>query len=178
MKKSTVALALLLSIGPSLAQQGPPLGGPGSRPPRLDALKSYLQLSDKQVQDLTALLSSFRNAVKPIHEQIMTKQQSLKQEMAKASPDSNVVAQLLVDIKSLKNQIKTQRDGLRPQLLALLSEAQKNSLNTLEQALSLQQAAHQAAALDMIEGPQDNAPGPEGFSRGWRGMHAMRPDQP
>jgi len=63
-------------------------------------------------------------------------------------------------------------------MLALLSDVQKNSLSTLEQALSLQPAAHQAAALDMIEGPQDDAHGPGGFARGWRGMHAMRPGQP
>jgi hypothetical protein len=178
MKKSIFVFAFLLSVGTFLAEQGPPSGGPGSRTPRLDALKSYLQLSDKQVQDLTALLSSFRSTVKPIHEQIMAKRQSLKQEMAKASPDSSVVAQLLVDIKNLENQIKTQRDGLRPQLLALLSDSQKNLLSTLQQALSLQRAAHEAAALDMIEGPQGNTPGPEGFARGWRGMHVMRPGQP
>lgn len=178
MKKPIIVIAFLLSTGALMAVQGPPPAGPGSRTPRLDALKSYLQLSDKQVQDITSLLSSFRSTVQPIHQQIMTKQQSLKQEMAKASPDSNVVAQLLVDIKNLKSQIKTQRDGLRPQMLALLSDVQKNSLSALEQALSLQQAAHQAAALDMIEGPQDNASSPEGFARGWRGMHAMRHGQP
>jgi peptidoglycan hydrolase CwlO-like protein len=178
MKKLIFVLTFLLSVGTLVAEQGPPPPGPGSRGPRLDALKSYLQLSDKQVQDLTSLLSSFRSTVKPIHEQIMTKRQTLKQEMAKASPDSTVVAQLLVDIKNLENQIKTQRDGLRPQLMALLSDSQKNLLNTLQQALSLQQAAHEAAALAMIEGPQENAPGPGDFTRRWRGMHAMRPSQP
>jgi Spy/CpxP family protein refolding chaperone len=131
-------------------------------------LKSYLQLSDKQVQDLTALLTSFRDTVKPIHEQIRTDQKQLKQEMDKASPDSSVVAQLLVKVKNLRNQIKAKRDGLQPQLLALLSDSQRSQLAALQQALTVEPAAHQAAALGLIEAPQDHsqAAGLKGGRRG------------
>ena len=187
MKKTTVILAFVLSIGTALAQQGPPPMGPGWGPPpgglgwgapHLDALKTFLQLSDKQVQDITGLQNSFRDAVKPIHEQIMTKQQELKQELDKASPDSAVVAQLMVDAKNLHNQIKTKRDEQRPQFLALLSEAQKSSLANLQQALSLQQAAHQAAALGLIDSPQGDHFGGPGFGGMRKGMHRGPIGQP
>jgi len=180
MKKTTILLAFALSIGTVLAQQGPPPGGPGWGPSRLDALKTYLQLSDPQVQSITALQTSFRDTVRPIHDQIRTKEQELKQEMAKASPDSTVVAQLMVDIKNLRNQIKTTRTGQQPQLLALLTDAQKSSLANLQQALSLQQAAHQAAALGLIEAPQGSNFGGPGFGRmGMRkGMHQGPISQP
>ena len=178
MRKSFALLTFVLSVGTLLADQGSSPAAPGPKASRLDALKSYLQLSDQQVQDMTALLTTFRTSVQPIHQQIMTDQTQLKQELVKSSPDSNVVAQLLVDVKNLRAQIKTKRDALRPQLLAVLSDSQKNSLSTLQQALSVQQAAHQAAALDLIEGPQGGAHGAAGFGRRWRGMNAGMPGQP
>ena len=171
MKKATVFLSFLLGVGTLLAQQSPPTKGPRFRTPPLDALKSFLQLSDKQAGDITALQTSFRDAVKPIHEDIVAKQKQLRQEMDKASPDSSVVAQLMLDVKNLRNQIKTKRDELRPQLLAILSDAQKSALANLQQALSLQQPAHQAVALGLIEAPQNDSPDGSGFGGGWRGRH-------
>lgn len=180
MRKATVVLAFVLSIGTALAQQGPPPGGPGWGGAHLDALKTFLQLSDSQVQSITALQTSFRSTVKPIRDQIMTKEQELKQEMAKPAPDSAVVAQLMVDIKNLRNQIKSARAGQQPQLLAILNDAQKSSLASLQQALSLQQAAHQAAAVGFIDAPQGTNFGGPGFGRmGMRkGMHQGPIDQP
>ena len=171
MKKTTVFLAFVLSIGTALAQQGPPPGGPGWGAARLDALKTYLQLSDQQVQSIKALQTSFRDTVKPIHIRSGLKSRNCMQELAKASPDSAVVAQLMVDIKNLRSQIKTTRAGQQPQLLALLNDGQKSSLANLQQALSLQQAAHQAAALGLIDAPQGAYPGGLGFGGMRKGMH-------
>ncbi len=180
MKKTIVLLAFVLSVGTVLAQQGPPPGGHGWGAPNLDALKTFLQLSDQQVQSIKALQTSFRDTVKPIHQQIMTKEQELHQEMAKTSPDSAVVAQLMVDVKNLRSQIKTTRAGQQPQLLALLNDGQKSSLASLQQALSLQQAAHQAAGLGLIDAPEGAFPGGPGFGRmGMRkGMHQGPIGQP
>src|SRR3974377_2173924 len=99
MRKSFALLTFVLSVGTLLADQGSSPAAPGPKASRLDALKSYLQLSDQQVQDMTPLLTTFRTSVQPIHQQIMTDQTQLKQELVKSSPDSNVVAQLLVDVK-------------------------------------------------------------------------------
>jgi uncharacterized protein (DUF342 family) len=170
MRKAITILALILGAGTLLAQKdGPAMGSSGA--PRLDALKSFLQLSDKQVQDLTALLTSLRDSVKPVHEQIAAKKMELKQEMDKTSPDSGAVAQLMVDIKNLQSQIKTKRDELRPQLIALLSDSQKTALTTLQQALSLQQAALEAAASDLIEAPPHDGSAVSGLADEWRGRH-------
>lgn len=178
MKKTTIILAFVLSVGTVLAEQGPPPGGPGWGAQSLDALKTFLQLSDKQVQDIKALRTSFRDSVKPIHDQIMTKQQDLKQELDKAAPDSAIVAQLMVDVKNLRNQIKTKRDEQKPQFLALLTDVQKSSLANLQQALSLQQAAHQAAALGLIDAPEGANFGGPGFGGMRKGMHRGPIGQP
>ena len=98
--------------------------------------------------------------------------------MAKASPDSSVVAQLMVDIKTLRSQIKAKRSEQQPQMLAVLTDSQKSQLAVLQQALSLQQAAHQAVALDLIEAPQNNASGQPGLGGMWRGRRGMRMGQP
>jgi hypothetical protein len=171
MKLSTIVLAFGLSVGMLFAQDVPPPGGHPWGPPNFDALKSYLQLSDAQVTSLTALQTSFRDAAKPIHQQIMAKEKDLRTEMAKASPDSTLVAQLLVDIKNLRSQIKANRDALQPQALAILTDAQKSSLAALQQALSLQKTAHEAVALGLIAAPQ-NSEGGLGFGFGRRGMRA------
>jgi Spy/CpxP family protein refolding chaperone len=178
MKRIMVVLAFWLSIGTLLAQQGPPPMGPRGGMAQVDALKSFLQLTDAQVTDLKGLLTSFRDATKPIHEQIMTKQKSLKDELAKATPDSAVVAQLMVDMKSLRNQIKTKHDELRPQLLALLTDPQKTSLATLQQALTQQQAAHQAVALGLLEAPANAGGDGPGFGGGWGRRHPGPMEQP
>ena len=168
MKKIITAIcAFVLGLGTLLAQDGPPPMGPHEGP-RLDELKSYLQLSEKQVQDIKALQSSFRDTVKPIRDQIMSKEKELRQEMGKASPDSSVVAQLMVDVKNFRTQIKAKRDELRPQLLALLTDAQKSLLANLQQALTLQRPAHEAAGLGLIDAPQNDFHGGPGFGRGWK----------
>jgi len=176
--KSVAILSFVMSIGTLLAQASPLPSGSRWGTPNLDALKSFLLLSDQQVQDLTALQATFRDTVKPIYQQIMTDQKQLKQEMGKASPDSSVMAQLLADIKNLRSQIKSKRDGLQPQMLALLSDSQKGQLANLQQALSLQQAAHQATALGLVEAPQQNSSRADGSSRPWRGMHPRIMGQP
>jgi hypothetical protein len=178
MKRIAVVFATLLSMGTLHAQQGPPPHGPHFGAPPLDALKSYLSLSDKQVQDSTALLTSFRDGVKPIHEQIVTKEKELKQEMDKASPDSSLAAQLMVDIKALRNQVKAKRDDLKPQLMALLNDNQKNALLVLQQALSVEQAAHQAAGLGLIDAPANSLSGREWFGGGEGGMHSRPGGRP
>jgi Spy/CpxP family protein refolding chaperone len=168
MKRAISILIFGLSIGTLLAQSSPPVAGPHMAAPRWDALKSFLQLTDTQVQDLTALLTSFRDTVKPTHQQIMTDRKQLKKEMDKASPDSTLVAQLMVEVKNLRSQIKAKRDGLQPQILAVLTDSQKGQLASLQQALSLQPAAHQAAALGLIEAPQDQSDAME-FGGRWKG---------
>ena len=171
MKPWITILAFTLSLGTLRAQDAPTPGGHPWGPPNFNELKSFLQLSDKQVSDLTTLQTSFRDAVKPIFQQIRSKEMDLKTEMGKGTPDSTLVAQLLVDIKGLKSQVQSKRDELRPQLLALLSEPQKSSLATLQQALTLQRTAHQAAGLDLIDGPKiDPGAGP-GFGGMRKGMH-------
>jgi chromosome segregation ATPase len=163
MKAITSFLALVLTVGTVMAQQPQPAKGAPPAGARLEALKSYLQLSDRQVQDITAQLAAFRDSVKPIREEMMAKRKDLRAEMSKSSPDATVATKLKNDLKDLQSQVSSKRDELKPQLLAILNDSQKESLASLEQALKVRQAANQAAALGLIDAPQGNLGNMEGF---------------
>jgi chromosome segregation ATPase len=163
MKIVTPLLAVVLG-SVLLAQQGMPADRL-SRGPRLEALKSYLSLSEQQVETLSAVQRSLTEATRSIHEQIASKQKELREEMAKSEPSASVAGQLMADTKALRSQIDTKRDEFRTQTRAVLNDQQKAALSALETALSLQQAARQAVAINLLEAPEGSEPGPGGLGR-------------
>jgi Spy/CpxP family protein refolding chaperone len=165
MKIATVSLAMLLSIAVVFAQQGPFGGGPRMGAVQTDQLKSFLNLSDQQLQDLKNVQTSFRDAAHPLMQQIREKAQTLRQTLQQ---DSNAdVTQLKADLASLQNQVKGLRAQYRSQAQGLLTEEQKTTLATLQKALDLIPTVHQAIGLNLLEGP-------EGFPGGFGGPESMR----
>jgi chromosome segregation ATPase len=160
MKIVTPLLAVVLGSA-LMAQQGMA----ADRGPRLEALKSYLGLSDQQVETLTAVQRSFMEATRSIHEQIAAKQKELREEMAKSEPSASVAGQLMADAKALRSQIDAKRDEFRTQTRVVLNDQQRIALSALETALSLQQAARQAVAINLLEAPEGTEPGPRGLGR-------------
>ena len=163
MKIVTPLLAVVLSSA-LLAQQGV-AADRLHRGPRLEALKSYLSLSDQQVETLTTVQRSFMEATRSIHEQIAAKQKELREEMAKSEPSANIAGQLMADAKALRSQVDAKRDEFRTQTRAVLNDQQKTALSALETALSLQQAVRQAVAINLLEAPEGSELGPQGAGR-------------
>jgi hypothetical protein len=126
MKLVTPLLAVVLGSA-LLAQQGM-AADRLSRGPRLEALKSYLTLSDHQVETLTAVQRSLMEATRSIHEQIATKQKELREEMAKSEPSASVAGQLMADAKALRSQIDAKRDEFRTQTRAVLNDQSNRRL--------------------------------------------------
>jgi Spy/CpxP family protein refolding chaperone len=157
-------LAILLAAT-AFAQQGPRARTPGSGP-NLQALKTYLNLTDAQVTALTAVQTSLRNALKPLAQDLAAKTKALRDENNKTTPDPNVVAQLKADIASLRGQIQAQRTSFQAQAQTLLTADQLAALTQLEQALKLLVVAREAAALDLISLPDGFGGGPGGFGAG------------
>jgi Spy/CpxP family protein refolding chaperone len=165
MKIATVSLAMLLSVAVVFAQQGPFGEGPRMGAGQTDQVKSFLNLSDQQLQDLKNLQTSFRDAAHPLMQQIREKAQTLRQTLQQ---DSNAdVAQLKADLASLQGQVKDLRTQYRNQALAVLTEQQKTSLATLQKALEMMPTARQAMGLNLLEGP-------EGFPGGFGGPEFLR----
>jgi Spy/CpxP family protein refolding chaperone len=163
MKIYAVPVAVLLCAGMLAAQQGTPNRGPRANAMQTDQLKTYLGLSDQQVQDISGVQSSFRQAAQPLMQQMAEKSKDLRQAMQQNPVDSSLVNQLKSDLSGLRDQMQSLRTQYRAQAQGYLTEDQKTKLGALEQALTLLPAARQAAGMNLLEAPAGAAgwgPGP------------------
>ncbi len=154
MKIVTVAFAVLVCVAALFSQGGFPPPGPPPDGMRTDQVKTYLALSDQQLQDLAAIQSSFREAADPLMQQIGEKMQALRQALQQDTVDSSLVTQLKADIASLQAQMQTLRAPYRAKAQAVLTDQQKTSLAALQQAFDLMQAAFQASSLNLLDTPE------------------------
>ncbi len=160
MRIATVLFAVLLVAGAAFAQQGPAAAAPHRGLVQTDLIKSFLNLSDQQVQDLTGIETSFRDAARPLMQQMREKGQTIRQTLQQ-DPQADI-SQLQSDLASLRTQIKDLRAQYQAQAQKVLTEDQKTSLASLQKALELMPTAHQAMALNLLEQP-------EGFPGGFGG---------
>ncbi len=162
MKITVVLLAALLCVGALFSQGGFPPQGPPPDGPGTDEVKTYLSLSDQQLQDLSTIQNSFRAAADLLMQQIGEKMQTLRQALQQETVDSALVTQLKADIASLRTQLKAMQSPYRTKALAILTDQQKTSLAGLQAALDLLPAAFQAGALNLLDSPQGFPGGPGG----------------
>jgi Spy/CpxP family protein refolding chaperone len=186
--KQSIALITLVTAG-LLAQTAPTPRGPKGPPPVPEATKTYLGLSDAQVQSLQQIQQQLGDALRTIHTQIREKQQALGELRRSGSTDATAMGQLLVDIENLQKEVGTTHDSYRTQAQAVLNPDQKTKLAALEAAAQLQPAIHGAAALNLMAPPQGPGPGmkgmrargdggPMGPMRGGPGPRMMRGQPP
>ncbi len=161
MRIVTVMMAVLLCCGVLLAEQRPFDRAQRMEGIQTDQLKTYLNLSDQQLLDLQAAQNQFREAARPIAEQLRQKAQELRQARQQDPVDEALVSKLKADIAALQSQVGTLRTQFQLQAKAVLTADQTAKLSALQQALELMQAAHQAAALNLLDAPE-GAPGPGG----------------
>ncbi len=175
--------AILLTAGLMVCYaqpgQGPGAGngpgnGPGNRPgsapngtPAINALQTYLDLTDAQLMAFQSIHESTRTAVQPILEQIRTKAMALRD--AVKNNDTATAGQLQVDIQGLRDQIQQIQSNGHDQVVAQLTADQKDKLTTLEDAAKVQQEVRQAIGVGLIEPPEGEGPG-RGPGRGPRGF--------
>ncbi len=172
----TATLALTLGVATLCLAQGPRRafagpgghGGPRGAAANFDALKTYLGLTDTQVAALKQARTDVAEAAKPTRQENAEKARALREEMAKANPDSATVGRLMTELKQSRSGFSANRTQLREKSLAVLTDAQKAKLKTLEEAAALQRQVHEArmsGLLDLPEPPAGAAPmrGPARF---------------
>jgi Spy/CpxP family protein refolding chaperone len=167
----TVALATTMLAQPPGPRRGFGPGAPQADRPaaQLTALKDYLGLTDAQVASLRDARTKQAEANKPLRDQLQTKVAALRTEMQKANPDASVVGNLQVEIKRLREQLRTSRHAVNADALAILSPDQQAKLKALEEARKLFPAAAQAGAMGLIAVPEP----PAGAGAGMRPMRRM-----
>jgi Spy/CpxP family protein refolding chaperone len=170
MRIATVLFAVLLVAAAVFAQQGNTARVPHRGVVQTDLIRSFLNLSDQQVQDLTGVETSFREAGRPLMQQMRDKTQTMRQTLQQ-DPKADI-SQLQSDLANLRTQIKDLHAQYQAQAQKVLTEEQKTSLATLQKALELMPTIHQAMGLNLLERPEGfpgGAGGAQFFMRHGRG---------
>lgn len=160
--------------GPGMMAQGPGQGQAG-----LDALKTYLGLTDAQVEQMRTLRKQHAEDMQPTAAAIRAKAQELRQLMQTANPDPARVGALTVELKQLRDKAAAARSTLNDQIKAVLTAAQQTKLKDLEAAAKLGQAVRQAIGIGLIEAPEGRGMGAAGMgmgpmAQGMRGRAGVR----
>jgi Spy/CpxP family protein refolding chaperone len=123
-------------------------------PPEFRELRTYLSLSDAQVQSLRQVQSRRTEADQALYKQISEKYQTMNALLEANSADFARIGQLQVEIHRLQRHVPTGGEPYRSQALNVLTPEQKTKLPPLVTALQLQNTAYQAVNLNLVDGPQ------------------------
>ena len=162
---------LVAAVAGMLAAQAPV-------PPGVDALKSYLNLQDAQIQALQQLRQQEIQATQALFAELASKQQSLREQLDRGSTDAAALGKLLLDIEALRKRLVQSHETFRTQALGVLTAEQKTKLAALEEARKLQPAIRQAEALGLLAAPDPGVlpgPGMRGFGRDFQAAPALAP---
>jgi hypothetical protein len=122
------------------------------RPPSAyNELKTFLGLSDTQLNSLFSIQDSRNQALQSIYTQINDKYTQLYSLLNAGTGTATQLGQLLLDIGVLQKQVSSD-SAYRTQALAVLTPDQKTKLATLVQAMQLQTAVWQGVDLLLLDG--------------------------
>jgi hypothetical protein len=161
-------IVIMLATAASLLAQRPE--------PSLDALKTYLNLTDSQVQGLQQIQQQEWQANRTTLQTIRQSQANLDSMLQKGGADAATTGKLMMDIQALRGNISKTHDSFSAQAANTLTADQKAKLKTLQDAMALMPAIHQASALGLLASPQGGS-GPSSATR-FRGgprMHGPPP---
>lgn len=153
---------LLLAQGPmgrgtgqrgGMQGPGPMAQGTGQGQAGAAALKTYLGLTDAQVEQMQTLRKQRAEAMQPEAAAIRAKALELRQLMQTANPDPAKVGALTVELKQLREKAVAERSSVNDQIKAVLTADQQAKLKDLEAAAKLGPAVRQAIGAGLIEAP-------------------------
>ncbi len=159
-----VGLAAVAAVTHAAAQ---PLARRAGQGGGIPAVKQFLNLSDQQIQELTALRKEQQNTLAPLHKQIQEKAAALAEARKATNPDPTAIGQLVLDVQRLRERVQSVNREYHEKALALLDATQKEKLTALEnvtrRAAGARGAAAGAGALNLLLPPA--MPRPAGGAR-------------
>lgn len=132
----------------------------GTVPAPIDAVKTYLSLTDSQITGFQAIRQTTATAGEPIQQQLQTKMQALRTAMNATPVNAATITSIQAEISTLRAQLDKIQASAQAQMVALLSAAQKTKLATLEAAATLRDEVQGASILGLVSGVPG---GPGGF---------------
>jgi len=121
------------------------------------SVKQYLILSDAQLASLRQIQETRQKAQQAVYEQMRVKQVELDRLLQSGSNDAVTIGRLMVDLNNLRRQAPDSSGPYKAQALAVLNDAQKQKVGTLQQALEIQQTAWEAVSLNLADPPAPQA---------------------
>ncbi|HXF06580.1 MAG TPA: periplasmic heavy metal sensor [Blastocatellia bacterium] len=119
---SLMTLIVILAAGVSLARaQG--LGR------SLPVLKNRLGLTDQQVAEIQDLLRKHRDAIFPLQQELRAKQHELAKALEAPQPDATAVGRLVIEQRSLRQQIQKLNQQLHADVRAVLTPEQQQKFD-------------------------------------------------
>jgi len=171
LKRLTILTAGMLLLSASARAQQPP---PPNPPRPGDAIKSILDLSDQQLQQLTDLRNSFQQKMRGLGEQFRTVGQKIRELLQSSSPDAAALGNLLIQEQNLRQQMQDAAKAYHDSALALLTSAQKQKVAQIQEAVRLAPQSGPLVAFGLIEGPGPGGPGGPGFVGRFEGIRFFR----
>lgn len=145
---------LILAATLSFAQPQPTTlpAGPGfPEAPKLDELKTYLGLTDAQLQQLTQLQTAHFQNSQNVYTEMAAKQRILYEQMSSETPNGSIAGEAVVAIANLRKQLTAAEKQILLNAAAVLTEAQKPKLQSLDAARKLQIQISQAQSLFLLD---------------------------
>ena len=150
-------ICALLLAGLAQAQEPP-------KPPMpRDAVKKILDLTDQQVQELLDLRQSNGEKVRGLMTQMRDLEKQRRDLLQSSNPDPAQVGALVLQLRSLQQQVQAAQMSYRDGALAILTETQKQKVAQIQEALRLAPQAGPLAAFGLLEGPGPGGPSPGGM---------------
>lgn len=135
--------------GPGEAQRHTAAMHPERQAAALESLKTFMNLSDAQIQQLKDLSDQNRASTQPLSAQVRANDLALHQLMgSSAEPDAVKAGQLVIASQKLRAQLQASRQQLVEKTTAVLTPDQQQKLATLPSTV---QAQRQAARGRMAE---------------------------
>jgi Spy/CpxP family protein refolding chaperone len=133
--------------------------------PDFSSIRTYLNLSDTQLQGLQQIQTQSRTANQTVMQEIAAKQQALQTALAATPPNAATIGGLMIEIQALRKKITDSNATLTQQASNILTPDQKTKMAALSAAQQLQDEIHQAVALHLLaipDRPQGVGAGPGG----------------
>ena len=170
MKIRTMIAIATMALGLTAMAQPPRRGSGGGE--RLDQLKSYLSLTDAQVETIRQSMKDQREAMRTNMESMRAKRQALRAQMKSDNADPATLGQAMVDMKNARKSMQASRKAAADKLVATLTPEQKAKLNTLKDSAKNGGAVREAMRLGLIDPPA--GAGPDGEGRRFGGPRGGR----
>ncbi len=125
--------------------------------PPIDELKAYLGLTDTQITALQTIRQQQRDSMQQARTDLRTKEKALGDLLNSTSPDPTAVGRAVLEIQTLRQSLRKNDTSLQDQARAILNDAQKTKLATLEAAAGLRDEIQQATMLHLLARPEPPA---------------------